>query len=243
MKKIIAFSLVLSLFVTVTKAQQVIPCYTNEMMQKLIDKNPSLQYRKDHFNEWLESLPKPKPDLQVQMAARIIPVVFHIIHEGGSENIPASWIRNQIDSLNKDYRRLNADTINTPSPFKQLSADCNVEFRLAQLDPNGNCTDGIVRVFSQETNLGNDDSKALSYWPSNKYLNIWVVKFIDSQGGAGTILGYAQFPGFGPAATDGVMLRSDVVGCIGPDPFNYKGRTLTHEVGHWLGLRHIWGDA
>ena len=168
MKKIIAFSFILSLFVTVTKAQQVIPCYTNEMMQKQIDKDPTLQYRKEHFNEWLSSLPKPKSDLQVQMAVRVIPVVFHIIHEGGPENIPASWAKNQIDSLNKDYRRLNADTVNTPSPFKPLSADCNIEFRLAQLDPNGNCTDGIVRVFSTETNLAHDDTKALSYWPSNK---------------------------------------------------------------------------
>jgi PKD repeat protein len=227
---------------TNVKAQKVVRCYADEMMEKQIQKDPSLLYRKQHYDEWVQSLPKPKNELQPQGTLRVIPVVFHIIHEGGVENIPASWVKNQLDSLNKDFRRLNADSVNTPSPFKSKAADCNIEFRLAQLDPNGNCTDGIVRVFSHETQTGNDDTKALSYWPSANYFNIWVVANIEGAGAGMVTLGYAQFPGFGPASTDGVMLRYDVVGCLGADPFNSRGRTLSHETGHWLGLRHIWGD-
>ena len=120
---------------------------------------------------------------------------------------------------------------------------------MAQKDPNGNCTEGITRTFSTMTNgpRYRDDTKALIYWPRNKYLNIWVVNAIYSGASAGTILGYAQFPGLGAATTDGVCFRADQVGSIGlaaTSPFgNGKGRTATHEVGHWLNLRHIWGDA
>jgi PKD repeat protein len=176
---------------------------------------------------------------------RIIPVVFHVIHQGGSENISRDQMLDQIDILNKDFRRLNEDTVDTPVPFKQLGADSEIEFRLATLDPNGNCSDGIVRVISPLTNNARNNVKALSYWPSNKYLNIWVVKTIENtSGSAGTILGFAQFPG-GLATTDGVVMRSDVTGSIGTatNTFSNDGRTATHEVGHWLNLRHIWGDA
>jgi len=175
---------------------------------------------------------------------RIIPVVFHVIHEGGAENISRAQIQNQIDLLNQDFRRLNADTVNTPIPFRPLSADVEVEFRLATLDPNGNCTDGVVRLYSPLTNNARNNVKALSYWPSNKYLNFWIVKTIEnSSGSAGIVLGFAQFPG-GAAATDGVVMRHDYTGNIGTAAnSNNEGRTATHEVGHWLNLRHIWGDA
>ncbi len=175
---------------------------------------------------------------------RVIPVVFHIIHEGGPENISRAQCLNQIDSLNKDYRRLNADAVNTPAPFQALGGDAEIEFRIATLDPNGNCTDGVVRVFSSLTNDARDNVKALSYWPSNKYLNIWVVKSIENvNGGAGYVVGFAQFPG-GAAATDGVVLKYDFTGSIGAAANSGNvGRTASHEVGHWLNLRHIWGDA
>jgi PKD repeat protein len=175
---------------------------------------------------------------------RIIPVVFHVIHEGGPENISRAQILDQLDSLNKDYRRQNADTVNTPAVFQSLGGDAEIEFRLATLDPNGNCTDGVVRVVSSLTNEARDNVKALSYWPSNKYLNVWVVKSIENtNGGAGIVVGFAQFPG-GLPATDGIVLKYDFTGSIGAAANSgNQGRTATHEIGHWLNLRHIWGDA
>jgi PKD repeat protein len=170
---------------------------------------------------------------------RIIPVVFHVIHMGGAENISRAQILDQVQTLNLDYSRTNLDTANTRPIFKPVAAGANVEFRLATLDPNGNCTDGVVRVMSPLTENATDAVKAVSYWPSNKYFNVWVVKSIDSDGGGGTTLGYAQFPGFGSAQTDGVVIRHDYTGSIGTAaPFGGAGRTLTHEAGHWLGLFH-----
>ena len=81
----------------------------------------------------------------------------------------------QIDSLNMDFRRLNADAAQTPAPFQALGGDAEIEFRLATLDPNGNCTDGVVRLYSSLTNDARNNVKALSYWPSNKYLNILII--------------------------------------------------------------------
>lgn len=172
---------------------------------------------------------------------RIIPVVFHVIHQGGNENISKEQIEDQIRILNEDFRRLNADASNTRAEFLPVATDANVEFRLAKLDPQGNCTDGIVRKWSPLTFNASDDNgvKGVSYWNSAKYFNVWVVATIANDGQQGTILGYAQFPGFGSAATDGVVVRADFVGSIGTGANNgSRGRTLTHEAGHWLGLFH-----
>jgi PKD repeat protein len=230
-------------------AQQVIPCHTMEQMEILSSPGQKGHEERESWFKMMSQLNELAKTQATETTGspRIIPTVFHIIHVGGNENISDAQILDQMRSLNEDFRRLNADTTNTPSPFKPLGADCNIEFRLAQKDPNGNCTDGIVRVYSPLSVNARDNVKAISYWPSNKYLNVWVVKSINTNGSPGVILGYAQFPGFGPATTDGVVIRHDVCGSIGTvltGPFsNNKGRTLTHEVGHWLGLRHIWGDA
>ncbi|MFT4594340.1 MAG: PKD repeat protein [Polaribacter sp.] len=170
---------------------------------------------------------------------RIIPTVFHVIHQGGNENISKEQIEDQMRILNEDFSRTNADAANTRDEFLSVAANPNIEFRLAKLDPQGNCTDGIVRVWSPLTNNATDDVKAVSYWNSDDYFNIWLVNTIDNDGEQGTILGYAQFPGFGSAATDGVVVRADYTGGIGTGASNgSRGRTLTHEAGHWLGLLH-----
>jgi PKD repeat protein len=158
----------------------------------------------------------------------IIPVVFHIIHQGGSENIPDKNVEDMMRRLNDDFRNL-SDTSGLRDVFYGLPADIKVEFRLAQIDPNGNCTNGITRTFSSATENARDNVKSLIRWNTKNYFNVWVVKSIYNWSGTGTILGYATFPG-GNASKDGVVMRADRVG--------YNATTLTHEVGHYLALYH-----
>ena len=251
MKKIITALTVASFWFAGLQAQDnkrsdIIPCITTEMTEELLKQNPQYKINQDElelFTEQYELQQKSNSSGNKNSSVvRIIPVVFQIIHAGGNENISVAQCQSQIDVLNADFRRLNGDTTNTPGPFKPLGADCQIEFRMAQLDPNGNCTDGIVRVFSPLTYNARNNVKALSYWPSNKYLNIWVVKTIEnSSGSPGNVIGFAQFPATGTAATDGIVVVNDWLGTIGT-ALNGSGRTATHEVGHWLNLRHIWGD-
>jgi hypothetical protein len=177
-----------------------------------------------------------------------IPVVFHVIWSLNIHNISDAQVYSQIDILNKDYRRLNSDTSLTPADFKNVAADVEIEFCVAHQDPDGNWTDGITRTQSSKSvfDMNSDEAKFTSMgghdaWDATKYLNIWIVPSI-SQNGMGGILGYTQWPG-GSWATDGVVIGYKYIGNIGTaeSPFNL-GRTATHEIGHWLGLSHIWGD-
>jgi hypothetical protein len=172
----------------------------------------------------------------------VIPTVVHVVFKTGVQNVDAAQVRSQIDVLNRDFRKTNSDIGNIPAAFALLAADARIEFQLATTDPDGNPTDGITRT-QTNTNAFTDDDKVKSSgtggadaWPADQYLNLWVCNL------GGGLLGYAQFPG-GPAATDGVVLRHSAFGTTGTAaaPFNL-GRTATHEVGHWLNLRHIWGD-
>ena len=170
-----------------------------------------------------------------------IPVVVHVIYNNTTSNITDAQIMSQLTVLNQDFRRLNGDASLTPSIF--TAADPNIEFCLATVDPNGNATTGITRTSSTVSAFSTNDAMKYSSsggkdaWDRSRYLNLWVCTL------SGGILGYAQFPG-GTAATDGVVIDYRYFGTTGTAtaPFN-KGRTATHEVGHWLNLRHIWGDA
>lgn len=168
-----------------------------------------------------------------------IPVVVHVVYNTSAENISDAQVQSQIDVLNADFRRLNSDADNTWSQ----ASDTEIEFCLASVDPNGNPTNGITRTsssvtaFSTNDNMKFNSSGGKDAWPAADYLNMWSC---DISGG---ILGYAQFPGGNPA-TDGVVMDYQYFGTIGTAtaPFDL-GRTATHEVGHWLNLRHIWGDG
>lgn len=172
-----------------------------------------------------------------------IPVVVHVLFNTERQNISDEQIRSQIEVLNRDFRRMNADAANTPNAFKGFAADTRIMFCLAQVDPNGNATKGIVRRYtSKEFFLGDDGMKFSAAggddsWDSKKYLNIWVCSLF------GRSLGYATIPG-GPGDKDGVVINFDVFGKTGflRPPYD-MGRTATHEVAHWLGLKHIWGDT
>lgn len=234
MKRIVL--ILLSVFALFTAAKaQVIPCYTDEVAAQYAANDPSAKAR---FEEAEARIASYKPSMQKAGGIVYIPVVFHIIHNDGLENISQAQIMDQIRIINEDFRR----KVGTPGfSTEAVSADCEIEFRLAQYDPSGNKSDGIVRVKSTSTNNATDAVKALSFWDSQRYLNVWVVNTIANQSTqAGTILGYAQFPSdlSTRPTTDGVVIRSDQVGVIGRGQVSQGGRTLTHEIGHWLGLFH-----
>ncbi|MBI3233777.1 MAG: PKD domain-containing protein, partial [Bacteroidetes bacterium] len=220
-------------------AQQINPCISHDYLDQQIKTNPLLLQEIMKFNEGVSEFQNVQTGFRSNV--RIIPVVFHVLHMNGSENISKAQILDQIRILNEDYRRLNADTVNTRLVFKSVAVDMEIEFRLATIDPNGNCTDGIERIYTSKTESATDDSK-ISQWDKFKYLNIWTVKDIKNLSGQGLITaGYAQFPfvNSGSIYTDGVVIRSDFIGSIGTAAGNKNnGRVAVHEVGHWLGLYH-----
>jgi hypothetical protein len=171
-----------------------------------------------------------------------LPVVVHIVQQTAEQNISEAQVKSQIDALNRDYRAKNADSRKVPPVWKSLVLDSKIQFALATKDPAGKPTSGITRTATTVGAFGPDDTvKAkktggVEPWPTNRYLNIWVCNL------GSNLLGYAQFPG-GPAKTDGVVILYSAFGTRrgAVAPFD-KGRTATHEVGHFLGLRHIWGD-
>jgi hypothetical protein len=171
-----------------------------------------------------------------------IPVIVHVVYKTAAQNISDAQIQSQIDVLNKDFQELNTDVGQVPSVWTGLVADCQIQFCLASKDPNGNTTTGIRRVkttktsFSDNNNVKYTSKGGDNAWPAADYLNLWVCKL------GGGLLGYAQFPG-GKAATDGVVITFTGFGTTGTAQAPYNlGRSATHEIGHWLNLRHIWGD-
>lgn len=173
----------------------------------------------------------------------IIPVVVHVLYNNNDQNISDQQVISQITSLNNDYRRRNADAINTPAAFKDAATDTRIQFCLAKVDPQGRTTSGIIRKYTNQSQFLADDQMKYSSkggddaWDASRYLNIWVCNLF------GRTLGYAVLPG-SPLEKDGVVIK---YGCFGTTPnlvapYN-KGRTATHEIGHWLGLKHLWGDA
>lgn len=172
-----------------------------------------------------------------------IPVVVHVVFNNEQQNISEAQIRSQIESLNKDFRKLNADTAFIPAAFRSLATDCRFEFQLATSDPAGRATKGIVRkatsirAFSIDESIRSSASGGSDPWDAASYLNIWVAPLTRG------LVGYASPPGI-RKELDGVVIAFNAFGTTGTayTPYN-KGRTATHEIGHWLGLRHIWGDA
>lgn len=236
-----------------------IRCVSTEYDQYLREQNPKTE-SVELFEKWINKKIKEQQSLQ-EVASQsggiiYIPVVVHVIHNGDAyginENITDEQVQSQITVMNQDYRKLTG----TPGyNTNAVGADTQVEFVLAKVDPNGNPTNGINRVnlcqASWSTAAINSTVKPTTIWDPMQYMNMWSINFTDT-----SLLGYAQFPesslgGMATTAqnpnTDGVVANyttfgsSDLASGSFAPPYD-KGRTMTHEVGHFLGLRHIWGD-
>ena len=162
-----------------------------------------------------------------------IKTVVNVVYKTAAQNISDAQINSQITALNKDFRATNPDKSQTPLPFKGLISDPRVQFKLAKVTRTKTSANG----FTYDDKVKKASTGGIAPYQSKKYLNLWVCAL------TGGLLGYAQFPG-GPAATDGVVINYLSFGTNGTAqaPYN-KGRTATHEIGHYLNLRHIWGDT
>jgi hypothetical protein len=215
--------------------QTIVPCKTDEVFLESVKQFPELIKAREEATQVSLSF---KPNLQKKATVRIIPVVFHVIHKNGLENISQTQINDAIRILNEDFRKkagTNGGTSTDP-----LATDFSYEFRLAQFNPNGQPSNGVNRIYNLATDNAGNSQKALSYWDARKYLNVWVVSNIANDDPSSMILGYAQFPFQlnSQTSTDGIMCRADQYGIIEMANVSQAGRTVTHEVGHWVGLYH-----
>ena len=233
-------------FVKSVSAQDIKYCGQVEAEERIKIENPQFYQQVLRDKEDLENYTKAyaAQKSNERGPVYIIPVVFHIIHNYGPENISDEQVYDAVRIINEDYRKQNDDTSSIVAAFRAIAGDAEIEFRLAQKDPQGNCTNGIVRKSSLETYKGanyfsNKSTSNLSRWPRNKYLNIWVVHTIDNG-----LAGYTYVPGTVDNAPnmDGIMILYNYVGSIGTGSYA-RSRTLTHEIGHWLNLAHPWGDS
>jgi hypothetical protein len=237
-------AIILSLLYLSSYSQKGIPgidyrqCSTSERNNEILENNPfkkqlmedaherALKWTEEHYGE------VNFDENGKKVVSYIIPVVWHVIHNGGQENISRAIIEDEIAELNKDFQKLNTNIVNVHPNFSSIAADCEIEFRLARLDPDGNCTEGITRTKSTLTYAMDESAKFLpgaESWNRNGryYLNIWMGISLDN--GAG---GYAYYPGSVGMDQDGLVLR-----------YQQLGNTVTHEVGHWLNLAHLWGST
>ena len=267
MKKRLFLAGCLLSFSLITSAQQRLNKQNNLMQKEIMKRSCGSGVMDADYENWLQPLIQLQAQNSNKNAVTVfnIPVVFHVLHNGANPgvglNISNAQVLSQLAVLNEDYRKTNADTILIPSVFTGVAADCEINFCLAQTAPNGSATTGIDRI--NYNTLGatappfqrsyvDGTIKPATIWNPNNYLNIWVVP--DYTDGGFALLGHATFPAgstlsglsapFGSLTSDGVVIWYRACGRVGNlDPTYDEGRTATHEVGHWLGLRHTWGDS
>jgi len=211
-------------------------CGTDSLLREAM-KNPEVRRQREELEKFTKDYIDNKL-YQQEKTIKVIPVVFHIIHNYGSENISKAQVLDALRIINEDFKLLNADVSDIIPQFQGIVGNPQIEFRLARKDPNGQCTDGITRTVSPLTFSASDAVKDIISWNTSKYLNIWIVESLEN--GAG---GYSYLPGT-PINDNyrGIILVNSQFGSIGTsNSSNFSARTLTHEIGHFLNLYHVWG--
>ncbi len=210
-------------------------CGQHQATQKMWEQNPQMEAELELFKNRVRMSAETNP--VTQKTVYIIPLVFHIVHEYGAENISDAQVYDQVAILNRAYRKLNTDISELVAGYDTLAGDAQIEFRLATIGPNGECTNGIEHIYSHETRSGDDYSKH-NQWHRSRYLNIWVANnMMDGYAG------YAYQPSDGlDFFRDGIIILHQYIGSLGTGDES-RSTALTHEIGHYLGLDHCWGGG
>ncbi len=250
-KSILSFGLTFMLSATFFGQGTVEPCGTTESYLEILAKYPEIKALREaadkeaieidrilHAQDYRKGSQtgneKADKIMKAQGTIYYIPMVFHVLHLNGSENISDAQIKSCVAQHNKDFSATTADTANTQTPFKGLEADVEIRFALATIDPSGNCTNGITRHYDANTNWDKGVTPFDYTWDRTKYYNVYVVKSFSSG-----IAGYSSFPGTNGPLSDVTVCLSNYIGNMGTStPGN--AHTMTHETGHFLNLYHIW---
>ncbi len=245
MKKI--FCLLSFLFLTVSvSAQQQRFCGTQFYYEQRQESNSVVTLSREDIKKKLADFKAGKKNSTASTALSIIPVVVHVIYNTPEQDISDEQIISQIDALNEDFSATNANIPQIPGVWKSLIANLNIQFAFARRDENGNETTGITRTFTNNNpfSIGDqmkyDSTGGHSAWKTSDYFNIWVCNILS---GSSIVLGFATYP-LGDTLIDGVVINYKSFGRTGLNLLSQYnlGRTLTHEIGHWLDLNHIWAD-
>ena len=220
-------------------------CIQHKKQNELIQNNPGAA--QVFANDELIRKQEAKNNVATKATVLYIPVVFHILHDGGNENISSDQVIDALEIMNRDYALLNADANTVDTAFTGMPANVDIQFRFATIAPDGTCFSGITRTQNALTYDGSNGTSQVNAikagndvyngeWPGDEYLNIFVC---DEIGGAA---GYTYNPNnwIGSLMNNGIWVLHTYTGSIGTSSAG-SSRTLTHEVGHWLNLAHVWG--